>query len=380
MRKVKNKKVLVAISLKQSFQNATGQAGSWRKKKKVMVAMSGGVDSSVAAALLKKAGFDVVGVFMKCWTEDLEKRCRNLTDDEYTARRVAVKLGIPFYKFDFTREYKKKVIDYFVKEYAKGKTPNPDVMCNKEIKFGLFYDKAISLGFDFVATGHYTQVRKGRFGINLFCGKDPTKDQSYFLYRVASERFKKVIFPVGKYYKTKVRKIAKALDLPNAARKDSQGICFVGKVKLDDFLKNYIQEKPGKIVTKDGEIIGEHQGVYFYTIGQRKGIRLPGGPFYVLDKNVKENLLIVTRNEKDLYKKELLAENINWLSAREPKLPLRIKAQIRYRQKAMPATIEPFSHKTIKIIFDNFQRAISPGQSAVFYRGKKLLGGGIIKN
>lgn len=352
--------------------------------------MSGGVDSSVAAALLKKAGFDVAGVFMKCWNGDSENNCKNLSDDEYTARRAATKIGIPFYKFDFTREYKRKVIDYFVREYAKGRTPNPDVMCNKEIKFGLFFNKAISLGFDFVATGHYAQVNPGRFGTKLFCGKDPQKDQSYFLHRVRPERLKKVIFPVGKYHKAQVRKIAKALGLPNADRKDSQGICFVGKVKLMDFLKNYIKPKLGKIVTRDGMIVGEHCGVHFYTIGQRKGIKLPGGPFYVVDKNVKENLLIVSRSEKDLYKKELVAENINWFSSREPRFrqgfggqanpTLKIKAQIRYRQKPIPATIYKIQDTRYKILFTQPQRAIAPGQSVVFYQGKKLLGGGIIKS
>lgn len=342
--------------------------------------MSGGVDSSVAAALLKNAGFDVVGVFMKCWDENPKNNCKNLSDDEYTARRAAAKIGIPFYKFDFTREYKKKVIDYFVKEYAQGRTPNPDVMCNKEIKFGLFFDKAISLGFDFVATGHYAQVNSGKVGTNIFCGKDPQKDQSYFLHSVRPARFKKVIFPVGKYHKAQVRKIAKAFGLPNADRKDSQGICFIGKVKLIDFLKNYIKPKPGKIVARDGKIVGEHCGVHFYTIGQRKGIKLAGGPFYVVDKNVKENLLIVSRNEKDLYKKELVADNINWLSSQEPNLSLKTKVQIRYRQEPVQATIYKLQDTSYKVQFHQPQRAIAPGQSVVFYQGKKLLGGGIIKS
>lgn len=353
--------------------------------------MSGGVDSSVAAALLKKAGFDVVGVFMKCWNGDSENNCKNLPDDEYVARRAAAKIGIPFYKFDFTREYREKVIDYFIKEYSRGRTPNPDVMCNKEIKFGLFFNKAISLGFDFVATGHYAQISPGRFGANLFCGKDPRKDQSYFLCKVAPEKFKKVIFPVGKYRKAQVRKIARALGLPNADRKDSQGICFIGKIKLTDFLKNYIKPKPGpiveqvhygarRIIDSKMRILGYHQGLAFYTIGQRKGIKLPGGPFYVLDKDFKKNLLTVTRNEKDLYKKELIAENINWFSSREPDLPLKIKAQIRYRQEPASATItKNLDTRIYNLKFTKLQRAIAPGQSVVFYQGKKLLGGGIIK-
>ena len=265
-------------------------------------------------------------------------------------------------------------------------------MCNKEIKFGLFFDKAISLGFDFVATGHYAQINLGRFEAKLFCGKDPQKDQSYFLYKVTPEKFKKVIFPVGKYRKAQVRKIARAFGLPNADRKDSQGICFVGKVKLIDFLKNYIKPKPGPIVEQvhygarrivDSKMrtLGYHQGLAFYTIGQRKGIKLPGGPFYVVDKNIKENLLIVSRSEKDLYKKELVAGDINWLSGRKFELPLKIKAQIRYRQEPVHATItKNLKSETYNLKFDQPQRAIAPGQSVVFYQGKKLLGGGIIKS
>lgn len=357
-----------------------------------MVALSGGVDSSVAAALLKRAGFDVVGAFMKCWDGKIENSCKNLLDDEYSARRAASKIGIPFYKFDFTHDYKEKVINYFIKEYAQGKTPNPDIMCNKKIKFGLLYDKAIFLGFDFVATGHYSQISQGRFGIKLICGKDSNKDQSYFLYRVHPEKLKKVIFPVGKYHKSQVRKIAKAFGLPNAERKDSQGICFIGKVKLADFLKNYIKLKPGLIIEKPQyraekitdfkkKILGRHRGLASYTIGQRKGIGLPGGPFYVVDKNIKENLLIVSRNEGDLYKRELTADNINWLSREKPKLPLRIKANIRYRQNPTPAILtKSLKGKAYKLEFNKPQRAIAPGQSVVFYKGKELLGGGIIRN
>ena len=351
------------------------------RHKKVIIAMSGGVDSSVSAALLKKAGFTVIGMFIKCWdaSDPLGHACTS-TDDERMARLAAAKIGIPFYSLNLVKEYKERVVEYLLDGYKKGITPNPDAMCNKEIKFGLLYEKAISLGFDFVATGHYTQIRNGGSSVKIFCGKDPQKDQSYFLHKVVPERFKKIIFPVGKYRKVKVRKIAKAFDLPNAERKDSQGICFIGKVKLADFLKNYIQEKPGKIVTRDGEVIGKHQGVHFYTIGQRKGIKLPGGPFYVVDKNIKENLLIVSRDEKDLCKKELVAENVNWLSGTEPKFPLKIEARIRYRQKLAPVAItKHLGAKTYNLTFDSFQRAIAPGQSVVFYQGKELLGGGIIK-
>jgi len=342
--------------------------------------MSGGVDSSVAAALLKKSGFLVAGVFMKCWNnENSGTDCPQLSDDEYTARRAAAKLKIPFYKFDFTQEYKQKVIDYFIREYTQGRTPNPDVMCNKEIKFGLFYEKAVALGFDFVATGHYSQIKNGGFRVNLLQGEDSQKDQSYFLYAVPPEKFEKIIFPIGEYHKNQVRKIAKTLGLPNAERKDSQGICFVGKVKLGDFLKDYIPEKPGKIITRDGKVLGEHSGVHFYTIGQRKGIKLPGGPYYVLGKDIKENLLIVTKNEKDLYKKELVAENVNWIPQTKLKFPLRLQARIRHLAKEVPAILFKLPDTNYKLLFHQPQRAIAPGQSVVFYQGKELIGGGTIK-
>ncbi len=334
--------------------------------------MSGGVDSSVAAALLKKAGFEVAGAFLKCWQADKENYC-STDEDQRIARLVANKIGIPFYTFDFTREYKEKVIDYFIKEYARGKTPNPDIICNQEIKFGILLKKATALGFHFLATGHYARVEAVKDRIKLLKGRDKNKDQSYFLYALKPKVLKKIMFPVGGCKKDEVRKMAKVFNLPNADKKDSQGICFVGKVKLIDFLKEYLPPKKGKILLKDGKVIGEHQGFYYYTIGQRKGLHLSSGPYFVLKINPKNNTLIVSRDEKDLYKKELKAKRINWLN--KPKLPIKVTAKIRYRHKGAKAKL----YSGGRLVFEKPQMAIAPGQSVVFYKGEELLGGGIIE-
>ncbi len=329
-----------------------------KKAKKVIVAMSGGIDSSVTAALLKRDGFDVVGVFMKLWPSFDEKR----------AQRVAKKLGIPFYVFNFEKEFKKRIVDYFLEEYKKGRTPNPCVVCNKEIKFNLLFKK---LKTDYIATGHYVR-RKGN---KLLKGKDKEKDQSYFLWKINQKILKHTLFPAGDYTKTEVRKLAKKLKLPVLDIPESQEVCFIQTTTVD-FLKKHLKLRPGKIINTKGKIIGEHDGLWFYTIGQRKGIELPEGPFYVLDKDLKKNVLIITKNEKDLYRKELIAKSINWIRA--PKLPLKVMAKIRYRHKAAAATISKQKNNRIKMIFSKPQRAITPGQSAVFYKGQELLGGGII--
>jgi len=318
------------------------------KNKKVVVAMSGGVDSSVAAALLKKQGYEVVGVFLKLWPSFNEQR----------ARLVAKKLDIPFYVFNFVKEFKNKVVDYFLKQEKAGLTPNPCVVCNKEIKFGLLFKKALSLNADYIATGHYVSFKNGK----LLKGKDKNKDQSYFLWKLNQKTLKKALFPMGSYTKTEVRKLAKKFKLPISDVKESQDICF--KVKL--------AEKPGNVIDTDGKVVGKHQGLWFYTIGQRKGIKLANGPYYVLNKNIKRNILIVTKNEKDLYEKELFVKNVNWIN-KEVKLPLKVNVKIRYRHKS---ALAEFDGKKIK--FFKAQRAITSGQSAVFYKKNELLGGGII--
>ena len=374
------------------------------KSQKVICAMSGGLDSSVAAALLKRAGFDVIGVFMKFWSPPQKNgligapnRCCS-PEAEIRARKVAKILKIPFYVFDFSKEFKKRIVDYFLKEHKKGNTPNPCVVCNKEIKFGLLLEKALSLGADFVATGHYARKVQGskckmqnnnsKFKIfRLLRAKDKNKDQSYFLWMLNQEQLKRILFPIGDYKREEVEKLARKFKLPVLKAKKSVEICFI-QTTINDFLKEYLKEKPGLIVEKisvnrdkkhsNFKILGKHRGLWFYTIGQRKGIGLAGGPYWVLDKDVKNNLLIVTKNEKDLLKKELICKNVNWISGKEPALPLKVKAKIRYRVQLAPATIYKLKPKTYKLIFNLPQRAITPGQSVVFYKGQEVLGGGII--
>jgi len=342
------------------------------QNRKVIIAMSGGVDSSVAAALLKKDGFDVIGAFMKFWSEPDKKgmcianRCCS-PESEKRARLVCKKLNIPFYVFNFEKEFKKKVVDYFIKESKAGLTPNPCVVCNKEIKFKLLFKKLLSLNADYIATGHYARIDNHK----LLKGKDKGKDQSYFLWKLDKKVLKHVLFPIGDYRKDKVKKLAKKFDLPVIDIPESQEICFVQKT-IADFLKRYIKVKPGNIVDTKGNILAKHQGLWFYTIGQRKGIELSGGPYYVLDKNTKKNLLILTKKERDLYKKELRFKNANWLS--KVSFPLKAKARIRYGHKTALVMVDKG-----KAVFSRNQRAITPGQSVVFYNNKEVLGGGIIK-
>ncbi len=344
-----------------------------------MVAMSGGVDSSVAVALLKKKGFDVVGVFMRFWSEPasgagcaMNKCCSFEAYND--ARRVAQKLEIPIYTLNMKVPFKKLVVDYFLKEYQAGRTPNPCVECNRFIKFGELLRKAKAMGAEYVATGHYARVNGGK----LLKGKDPEKDQSYFLYTLTQDKLKQVLFPVGDYNKPWVRAMAKKFGLLVHAKKDSQEVCFVG-ASLKNFLKKYLKVKSGKILElESGKNLGEHDGLPFYTIGQRRGLALSGGPWYVVKMDAKKNILYISRNEKKLLSKEFTAEKVNWVSGSAPKLPLRVKAKIRYKHKEAPCVIKKIKNN-FKIIFDKPQRAVTAGQSAVFYRGDEVLGGGVIK-
>ena len=349
-----------------------------KKNKKVMVAMSGGVDSSVAAALLKKKGFDVVGVFMRFWSEPaggagcaINKCC---SFEAYSdARRVAQKLGIPIYTLNMKIPFKKLVVDYFLKEYQAGRTPNPCVECNRFIKFGELLRKAKAMGAEYVATGHYVRVEDGK----LLKGKDPEKDQSYFLYTLTQDKLSHVLFPVGNYKKPKVREMAKKFGLPVHAKKDSQEVCFVG-TSLKSFLKKYLKVKSGKIVAlESGKNLGDHDGLPFYTIGQRRGLKLGGGPWYIVKMDVKKNILFVSRDQKKLLSKELVAGKVSWISGAAPKLPLRVKVKIRYKHKEASCVIKKVKNN-YKIIFDKPQRAITAGQSVVFYRRDEVIGGGII--
>ncbi len=351
--------------------------------RRIIAAMSGGVDSSVAAALLKKQGYFVIGVFMKFWKDGKrgENRCCS-TDSEKRARQVARVLDIPFYIINAEKEFKKKVVDYFLKEYKKGNTPNPCVVCNKEIKFGFLIKKALSLGADFVATGHYARIKNGK----LLKGKDKNKDQSYFLWQLNQKQLSRILFPVGKYTKPEVRALAKKFKLPVAETPESQEVCFI-KNTVNEFLKKYLNIWPSKIIEfpafphpagcrTSPKILGEHQGLWFYTIGQRKGIGLSGGPYFVVAKDLKNNNLIVSKNQKDLEGKELIAQNVNWICPQ--KLPIEADVKIRYKSNFAKAKIFKTGGQRIKVVFQKPQKAPTPGQSVVFYKGEELLGGGVI--
>jgi tRNA-specific 2-thiouridylase len=355
-----------------------------KSKKTVFVGMSGGVDSSVAAALLKKQGFNVVGVYMKNWTQDLGFGCPWLEESQ-EARRVANVLKFPFYIWDFEKEYYSRVIKYFFSEYKAGRTPNPDVMCNKEIKFKMFLNKALSYGADYVATGHYAQVKEVKSKkkkitrFKLLKAIDPAKEQSYFLYNLTQKELSRIFFPIGKYKKTDVRKLAKKFKLPNYNRKDSQGICFIGPVNVRDFLKQNIKSKNGDIIDDKGKILGSHDGLPYYTIGQREGIRLGGkGPYYVIDKDLKKNLLIVSNNPKHklLWRYRMEVSEISRVNSRI-KFPSNAKIAIRYHHPESQCKITQKPNKLL-IRFIKPQRAITLGQSAVIYKGQELLGGGVI--
>ncbi len=351
------------------------------KKIKVIVAMSGGVDSSVSALLLKEAGFSVTGIMGKFWQEKNNK----FSKSEKMAKQVAKKIGVPFYTVNFEKEFKEKVVDYFLSDYRRGNTPNPCVVCNKEIKFGLLLKKAIEMGADFLATGHYSRLQReilnpkfqtpSKYRIKLFKGKDKAKDQSYFLWQLSQSQLKNVLFPVGNYTKPEVRSLAKKFDLPVAETPESQEVCFVDG-PTSNFLKKYLKIKPGKIVDIKGNLIGQHNGLWFYTIGQRRGLGIPQGPWFVVEKDFKKNTLIVSKNKKDLLKKEFIAKSINWISPQN--LPINAKVKIRYKSNFAEAKILKHTKNSVKVIFKTPQKAITPGQSAVFYKGKELLGGGVI--
>jgi len=333
--------------------------------------MSGGVDSSVSAALLKKAGFDIVGVYMRQWAPPiLGKECIWKTDRQ-DAMKVCAKLGIPFLTWDFSKEYEKEVGKYMIESYKKGITPNPDVMCNKIIKFGLFFDRAMKGGADYVATGHYARTSLGN---KLFKAKDKNKDQTYFLYTIKKSQLSKIIFPVGNLEKPEVRKLAKKFGLQNAEKKDSQGVCFVGQFNMKEFLKMYIKSKIGKIIDVNGEYVGDHDGAFYYTIGQRHGLDIKNGqgPYFVVRKDIKKNIIYVGR-EKDLHSSKAEIKNINWIQ-KPKKFPALLDVRARYRAPLIKAELK----KDGTLNFKKPERAITPGQSAVFYRGKHVLGGGII--
>ncbi|OGY44574.1 MAG: tRNA 2-thiouridine(34) synthase MnmA [Candidatus Buchananbacteria bacterium RIFCSPHIGHO2_02_FULL_40_13] len=372
-----------------------------KKKIKVVVAMSGGVDSAVAAALLKKQGYEVIGVFMQFWFPTGviygENRCCSL-ESFNLAKETADILGLKIHKLNFGRQFKEKIVDEFLSDYAQFQTPNPCVACNKFIKFDLLLKNVLTVfEADYLATGHYVIVKKTRkqenkktkIQYNLLKAKDKNKDQSYFLYNLRQDQLKHLLFPLGKYRKEEVRQLAKKFKLPVANRADSQEICFVGHNHYD-FLKRYLKLKPGKIVAlkkspsvqggdeERWEVLGQHQGLPLYTIGQRSGLGLSGGPWYVASLNKNKNLLIVTQdqNKSKIFSKSLKCYKISWVSG-EPKFPLKCQAQIRYRGQVEKCLVRK-KNNILTVEFSKFQRAIAPGQSVVFYAGDEVLGGGVI--
>jgi tRNA-specific 2-thiouridylase len=350
------------------------------KKPKVYVGMSGGVDSSVSAALLVKAGYDVTGVFIKVWQPEWLAGTRSCTwrEDRHDAMRVAAQLDIPFITLDLEREYKQEVVDYMIAEYKAGRTPNPDVMCNRYVKFGGFYSWAMKQGADFVATGHYARSENGK----LIMGDDQNKDQTYFLWTLTKEQLAHTLFPVGNIEKPEVRKLAKKCKLFTADKKDSQGLCFIGKIDLKEFLSHYIQEKRGNVLDENGKVIGYHDGAFFYTIGERHGFTITektphDEPYYVFAKDVEKNTLSVSKKTSDGELPngvtEVKLREVNWIE-RTPKFGTLLEARSRYR--APLQKIKIVDETTVEFLEPQF--TISPGQSLVVYEGNVCLGGGVI--
>jgi tRNA-specific 2-thiouridylase len=402
-----------------------------KSKGKVFVGMSGGVDSSVSALLLKKAGYEVTGVFIKVWQPEFFE-C-TWRQDRLDAMRVCAKLDIPFVTLNLEDEYKNEVVDYMIEEYKRGRTPNPDVMCNKYVKFGGFFDWAMEQGADYVATGHYARVAQVEskklkveskiqnkklyelYNFQLLTGRDGNKDQSYFLWTLTQTQLSKTLFPIGDIKKPEVRRLAEKYGLSTAIKKDSQGLCFIGKIDIKDFLKNYIKEKKGKVLLDPSEVegkekvIGEHDGVFYLTIGQRHGFKVTQthadvtqknadiGPYYIISKNIKDNTIIVSQDPTKVLEKEnkiVKLKNVNWTLGETPDLSKKYSARIRYRQPLEECEIVRISNmeygisnknstfdiqdSAYELHFIKSQKAITPGQSAVIYDGEVCLGGGVI--
>jgi tRNA-specific 2-thiouridylase len=340
--------------------------------------MSGGVDSSVTAALLKQQGYDVTGVYMKNWSQDLPGMVCPWKEDYQDAKRVAVQLDIPFKMYDFQAEYRQKVVDYMVAEYQAGRTPNPDIICNQEVKFKLFLQTALEDGADMIATGHYARTKDGQ----LLTAANADKDQTYFLYRVGAEALSKTLFPIGDFAtKDEVRAKAKDLGLATASKRDSQGICFVGKVGIKDFLLYELGPQPhGRIMDEHGRDIGEHDGAIFYTIGQRHGLDVGGGlPYYVTGKDMAKNEVYVTTNLDDgkLWRSELKLTDVHWINDAPSGEILQVRLRYRAPLQAVQK-LERGSDDSWSLTLKDAERAITPGQSAVFYQGDRCLGGGIV--
>ena len=353
---------------------------------RVIVGMSGGVDSSVSALLLQQQGYQVEGLFMKNWDEDDGTDYCTAKEDLADAQAVADKLGMKLHTANFAAEYWDNVFEHFLAEYKAGRTPNPDILCNREIKFKAFLDYALSLGADLIATGHYVRRRDSQGQSLLLKGLDGNKDQSYFLHAVGGEQIGKTLFPVGELEKPEVRRIAEEHGLATAKKKDSTGICFIGERRFSDFLKQYLPAQPGKIETVDGEEIGQHHGLMYHTIGQRQGLGIGGmkdasdEPWYVLAKDLTRNVLIVGQGNDHpwLFSGTLHASDIYWVNPIDLSSPRRLTAKVRYRQSDQACVLEKTADG-YRVTFEQPQRAVTPGQSVVFYDGEVCLGGGVIE-
>lgn len=356
------------------------------KTKRVVVGMSGGVDSSVAALLLKQQGYDVVGLFMKNWEDDDTDEYCSSKQDLIDAVSVADRIGIEIEAVNFSKEYKDRVFANFLQEYQAGRTPNPDILCNAEIKFKAFLDHAMDLGADLIATGHYAQVREKNGLFQLLKGEDGSKDQSYFLYRLNQAQLSKTLFPLGHLLKREIRDIARQAQLPTSEKKDSTGICFIGERPFREFLNRYLPRKPGEMQTPEGKVVGQHQGLMYYTIGQRQGLGIGGSrsssgePWFVVSKDMEKNVLIVVQGHEHprLFSDGLIASQLHWISGQNPETHWVYAAKTRYRQPDAPCEIDRLVADEIEVRFGQPQWAVTPGQSVVVYESNVCLGGGII--
>ncbi len=368
----------------RTFFDKKGTIPTMNSKKRIILGMSGGVDSSVAALQLKEQGYDVIGVFMKNWDDTDEFGHCTAEVDAEDVRRVCDQIDIPFYTVNFEKEYSEKVFQYFLDEYKNGRTPNPDVMCNREIKFGEFLQKGLDLGADYIATGHYARLENRDGEYVLLRGNDANKDQTYFLHALNQYQLSKTMFPIGHLPKPQVRELAAAANLATAKKKDSTGVCFIGERNFKEFLSQYLPARPGDIQTLEGEVKGRHDGLMYYTLGQRQGLGIGGSgtgePWFVADKDLERNILYVVQGDKHprLYSKGLSATDVNWISPRKPEGTFTCTAKFRYRQPDQGVRVTLGADGTAEVVFDQLQKAVTPGQSVVLYDGDICLGGGII--
>lgn len=350
--------------------------------KTVVIGMSGGVDSAVSAWLLKQQGYNVVALFMHNWEEE-EDDCCTAEQDFDDVKRVSDKIGIPYYSVNFAKQYKERVFSYFLDEYKKGRTPNPDVLCNREIKFGPFLQYAKAMGADYVATGHYCGIEHANGVHYLLKAKDQSKDQTYFLNQLSQQQLQDVLFPLADLEKSEVRKIADELGLVNAKKKDSTGICFIGERNFRKFLQTYLPNQPGKMVDVNGKVVGEHIGLMYYTLGQRRGLGLGGtddgcGRWFVSEKDLQNNVLVVSHGDESvLMSSSLVASQLNWIPS-APAEQFHCTAKFRYRQTEQEVDVTLLPKNGAKVVFKDKQRAVTPGQFVVFYSENKCIGGGVI--